>query len=326
MIVIVAIMSSTALRPTFAFPILPQRHGLSGYATMQPLLLPTVVSSVAVGATDTDMGETGEREEEVDVVVVGAGVGGLSCAALSSKYGLKTLCLEAHDTPGGCAHSFDRYSSASQDKPFRFDAGPSLVSGLSRKSTNPLRQVLDAIGTADSIEWCLYDGWIVHDTADGKAFRVTTGDGGDFERAIETKAGSVSRKAFEEFKGKMLGPNTLSDVSAYIPPFALRGGIRTALSLSKYLLKFLSIGTKGSLLTGPFTECMDLYGVSIPPILDGICRLVLGRDGIPCEAIPLALLILSHQLFGTLSLNRIQYQFLIDSFVLFVHDHDLFCV
>lgn len=117
-------------------------------------------------------------EEEVDVIVVGAGIGGLSCAALSAKYGLKTLCLEAHDTPGGCAHSFSRFSSVSKNVPFKFDSGPSLCSGLSSQSTNPLRQVLDAIGTANEIDWCKYDGWLVHDYSDGKSFKLTTGDGG----------------------------------------------------------------------------------------------------------------------------------------------------
>ena len=120
----------------------------------------------------------GDEEEEVDVVVVGAGIGGLSCAAISAKYGLKTLCVEAHSTPGGCAHSFSRYSSASKSVPFRFDSGPSLITGLSSKSTNPLRQVLDAIGTEDEIKWHNYDGWVVHDYADGKALKLTTGDQG----------------------------------------------------------------------------------------------------------------------------------------------------
>ena len=74
--------------------------------------------------------ETVKWQEEVDVIVIGSGIGGLSCAALASKYGFDTLCLEAHDTPGGCAHSFTRYSSASKDVPFRFDSGPSLISGM----------------------------------------------------------------------------------------------------------------------------------------------------------------------------------------------------
>ena len=133
--------------------------------------LPTMLQSTSKSETE---------EEEVDVIVVGAGLGGLSCAALSSLYGMKTVCLEAHDTPGGVAHSFARYSSASKTVPFRFDSGPSLISGLSSKSTNPLRQVLDAVGTTEDIVWKQYDGWVIHDYADGKSFKLTTGDGGGF--------------------------------------------------------------------------------------------------------------------------------------------------
>ena len=196
-----------------------------------------------------------DEEEAVDVVVIGAGIGGLCTAALSAKYGFVTLCLETHDTAGGCAHSFDRYSSASKAIPFKFDSGPSLISGLSSMGTkNPLRQVLDAIGTANDIEWKTYDGWIVHDKNpnDSTSFKLTTGDGGEFEQAIEQKAGIDARIAFEKFKTKMLQSRGLSEASGYIPPFALRGDIKAVASLFRYTLKLLSIGSKGALLTGPF--------------------------------------------------------------------------
>jgi phytoene dehydrogenase-like protein len=203
-------------------------------------------------------------EDSYDVIVIGAGVGGLSCAALTAKYGMKTLCVEAHDTPGGVAHSFQRYSSASNTTPFCFDSGPSLVSGLSQQGTNPLRQVLDAIGTSDAVQWKTYDGWIVHDTSDDTSFKITTGSSGAFERAIETKAGINARREFIEFKTKLLESGGLSESSAYIPPFALRGDIQAVASLFPYYFKLLSIGGKGQLLTGPFSNVMDLYGVKDP--------------------------------------------------------------
>jgi NAD(P)-binding Rossmann-like domain len=200
-------------------------------------------------------------EEKVEVIVIGSGLGGLSCAALTSKYRLKTLCLEAHDTPGGCAHSFQRYSSASKTVPFCFDSGPSLISGLSKKSTNPLRQLLDAVGTSDEVQWCTYDGWLVHDTSDGVSFRVTTGNGGKFEQAIEHKAGIESRRAFEVFRDKLLAPKGLAEASTYIPPFALRGGLGAVASLARYMIKLMSVGSKGTLLTGPFSKCLETYQV-----------------------------------------------------------------
>lgn len=230
-------------------------------------------------------------EEEVDVIVIGAGIGGLSCAALAAKYGLDTLCLEAHDTPGGVAHSFDRYSSASRDTPFQFDSGPSLISGLSSKGNNPLRQVLDAVGTSDDIVWKNYDGWIVHDKADGTSFKLTTGDSGAFEAEIEKKAGAEARRQFESFKEKLMEKGGLSEVSTYIPPFALRGDLSAAASLSKYFIKLLKTGPKGNLLTGSFAKVMDLYGLEDPFVrkwFDYLSFALSGLDAAHTQAAPVA--------------------------------------
>ena len=38
---------------------------------------------------------------EVDVIVIGSGLAGLSCAALLSHCDKETVVFEAHDTPGG---------------------------------------------------------------------------------------------------------------------------------------------------------------------------------------------------------------------------------
>ena len=217
-------------------------------------------SATASTITDAD-------EEEWDVVVVGSGVGGLSAAAMCARYGLKTICVEAHDAPGGVAHSFERRASSSPNRPFVFDSGPSLLSGMSSKGTNPLRQVLDAVGTADDIDWVTYDGWMVHDTAfpmddSRSSFRLTTGSDGTWEDAIEAKAGVDSRREFTKFKKKMMSSGGLSESSALLPPMALRGDFGVLFTMGSYVFKFLTIGLQGTLLTGPFTECMNLYGLN----------------------------------------------------------------
>ena len=46
--------------------------------------------------------------DNYDVVVIGAGNGGLSAAAYLAKSGKRVLVCEKHNLPGGCATSFKR--------------------------------------------------------------------------------------------------------------------------------------------------------------------------------------------------------------------------
>lgn len=57
------------------------------------------------------------------LIVIGAGVGGLTAAALLAKRGFDVTVLEAHVDPGGCAATFFH-------KGYRFDAGATLVGGF----------------------------------------------------------------------------------------------------------------------------------------------------------------------------------------------------
>ena len=46
--------------------------------------------------------------EKYDLIVIGAGNGGLMTACRASKLGLKVLVIEKHNLPGGAATSFVR--------------------------------------------------------------------------------------------------------------------------------------------------------------------------------------------------------------------------
>ncbi len=84
---------------------------------------------------------------EYDVVVIGAGNGGLTGALTLAKAGRKVLLLERHNVPGGCATSFVRGR-------FEFEVALHQLSGMgSDERPGPLRSVLGELGVLDKLEF-----------------------------------------------------------------------------------------------------------------------------------------------------------------------------
>lgn len=72
----------------------------------------TLLGSLSVVALDWSSFPTGKGiwsdEDKYDAVIIGSGLGGLSCAAAFARQGFKALVLEKHDRPGGYATTFSR--------------------------------------------------------------------------------------------------------------------------------------------------------------------------------------------------------------------------
>ncbi len=97
-----------------------------------------------------------------DAVVVGAGIAGLTAAALLAKQGLSVELLEAHRQSGGCAGTFRR-------GPYVFDVGATQVAGLEEGGGHPgiHARLFRHLGVAPPAAVPLDPGCVV-DLADGR--------------------------------------------------------------------------------------------------------------------------------------------------------------
>jgi C-3',4' desaturase CrtD len=110
------------------------------------------------------------------VVVVGAGVGGLTTAAVLARAGLDVTVLEAHVYPGGCAGTFYHQG-------YRFDAGATLAAGF--YPGGPMDLVARAAGIAS---------WSAHPTE--AAMMVHLPGGASITRWTDERRWDEHRQAF----------------------------------------------------------------------------------------------------------------------------------
>lgn len=76
--------------------------------------------------------------DRYDVVVVGAGLGGMTAASLLAKRGLSVLMVDQQNKPGGSCTSFKR-------EDFVFDVGTAMIYGFGEKGFKPFRFVMNEL-------------------------------------------------------------------------------------------------------------------------------------------------------------------------------------
>ena len=92
-------------------------------------------------------------ENAPDVIIIGSGIGGLTCAALCGRAGLRVLVLEQHDIAGGCLHTYTVHGKQGyngQGYTYEWDVGIHYVGEMG--TTTPQGAMLKQI-TRGQLEW-----------------------------------------------------------------------------------------------------------------------------------------------------------------------------
>ncbi|NOZ24578.1 MAG: NAD(P)/FAD-dependent oxidoreductase [Nitrospirae bacterium] len=90
----------------------------------------------------------GTSNKHYDVIIIGAGIGGLVCGCYLAKAGMKVLIVEQHHKPGGYCTSFKRNG-------FTFDAAAHSF-GSYRKNGN-MRRIIEGLDLDSRLEVKRYD-------------------------------------------------------------------------------------------------------------------------------------------------------------------------
>ena len=77
-------------------------------------------------------------EDAYDVIVVGAGLGGMTAASLLAKRGLSVLMIDQQNKPGGSCTSFKREDHV-------FDVGTAMLYGFGEKGFHPFRFLINEL-------------------------------------------------------------------------------------------------------------------------------------------------------------------------------------
>jgi len=121
--------------------------------------------------------------KEYDAIVIGAGNAGLTAATTLQRGGAKTLLLEKHNIPGGCATSFVRGE-------FEFEVALHQLSGLgTEKQPFIMRQIFKDLGVMDKVEF----------VQESELYRMVVNDGvNDFDVTLPACWDGI-KKTLSEF-------------------------------------------------------------------------------------------------------------------------------
>jgi len=237
-----------------------------------------------------------EEKDEVDIAIIGAGIGGLCAGAiLNTLHGKKVGIYESHYLPGGCAHAFQRVAKVKKGEKvvFTYDSGPTIVLGCSAPPYNPLRQILNAVGTDHLVDWIRYDGWGMIENPgknggidDEKTKRWRLELGPDvFEAGPLSTFSRTPQEAIDEFHELQKATQPLVSGAVEIPALAMRSGNLALIPLLRYLPALWGLIQQGDVTTGTFAPFMDgpLFTVKNPWLRSWLDALAFSLSGLPAK-------------------------------------------
>mmetsp|Transcript_10261 Transcript_10261/g.30405 ORF Transcript_10261/g.30405 Transcript_10261/m.30405 type:complete len:590 (+) Transcript_10261:57-1826(+) len=263
----------------------------AAFSASRPLTRTSVRPARAARAAPAATATTSDVvEEERDVVVIGSGFAGLSCASLLSAAGMDVLVCESHYELGGCAHEFcyrqdgtpvpsDKVDEG--ERVFRFESGPSLYSGLSWTdgSPNPLKHVYQMIG--EEPEWITFDTWGAFLPEAPEGYSLSIGAQA-FEQVLQTYGGPTALSDWKRLAARL---RPLTDGVKALPASAVRPDAGALLTVVlKYpgaVLRTLQDASRG--LTRPFSEVLEEVGVTDPFLTNYLNMLAFLLQGLPME-------------------------------------------
>jgi phytoene dehydrogenase-like protein len=137
---------------------------------------------------------------EKSVIIVGAGIAGLSAGCYARLNGFKTTIFESHNIPGGLCTAWKR-------KGYTFDISMHLVTG---SVSGAHKKMWQELGVTDSIKFHVHDHYALIDGGENKLLYKTN------KQYVEEQMLSISpedKKRIRKFTGMIFGPDILDAAS-----------------------------------------------------------------------------------------------------------------